>query len=343
MIFQQLPISLKVFGRRAFGLVLSLLIGASAGAQTITTISCDSLMKLPFVGFEPDRLPQGFLDCFGGNPADIISMKKWMQILSSSGGDDYTVGDMKHVLDSMDQATGYRQAGLKIDACRELYRRALNPANWTKDSADLERCGLQQQALGFMSSMVREGKTQEGWTLSSLSAAYARELPELLRQEAAAHSSHCQNTEYRKFSFDLRAYEDPDSAMACAREKGLPVLFIFASWMNTVTRRTEEITLRELDLFSRINRETVLLVLYADDPSPLENEKQFVGTAEGKTVSNRGELAVELAYRYLKIKNPPGLALVNPEGKVLYSIFGEPTRDDFFKLLDSAKTPAGNN
>ena len=306
-------------------------------AQASVTITCDSLFKMPFVGFNPDRLPDGFLACFGGHEADIPMMKKWALLLSSNQGDDYTVGDMKRVLDSVDRATPYRKTASVMEACRAVYRQPLRPDFWFEDSLAMNQCGANPRMLHAMGNMVRAGKTQPGWTLAALSAAYEKNLPELLKLEAENHSLHCGTAPIRPFSFGLKTYDDLPAALACAQKIEKPVLLFFASWMNNVTRRTEDLTLRELDLFTRLNRETIQLLLYADDPTPLPPDRQYMGMAEDTLISTQGAQAVELAYRYLQIKHPPGMVLLHPDGSVLYSKIGEPTRDDLFLVLELAQ------
>ncbi len=301
-------------------------------------ISCDSLMSMPFLRFHPSKLPEGFLDCFGGHTADIMMMKKYMQVLSSNRGDDYTVGEMKRILDSVDQATDYRANALRIEACRAEYRRALIPENWSEDSLALHACGARPLALEAMGKMVRSGRTEEDWTLGQLFSVYERELADRLESEALQHSNYCGNGSARRFSFGLKAFDDPEAALECAAAKDLPVLFIFSSWMNSVTRRLEESTLRELDLFTRINRESIVLVLYEDDPSPLPPEMQYKSPADGSPINTRGGMAQDWAYRYLKIKSPPGVVVLNAKGEKLDELIGEPTRDDLIRMLDrSAK------
>lgn len=311
--------------------------GTVVQAQTTGSISCDSLFRMPFVGFNPDRLPDGFLDCMGGHAADVPMMKKWALLLSSNQGDNYTVGDMKRVLDSLDQATQYRKTSIAMDACRSVYRQPLRPEFWFEDSLAMNRCGANPRMLNAMGNLVRTGKTEPGWTLGALSAAYEKNLPNLLKQEGQNHSLHCGTVPIRPFSFGLKAYDNPVAAMACAQNIDKPVFMVFASWMNSMTRRTEDLTLRELDLFTRLNRETLQLVLYADDPTPLPPDQQYLGTAEDTLITTQGALAVEWAYRYLQIKHPPGIVLLHPDGSLLYSKIGEPTRDDLFIVLELAQ------
>ncbi len=314
-------------------MVLGLGALGNVSSQTTTTITCDSLMKMPFVGFNPDKLPDGFLDCMGGHTADVLMMKKYMHVLSATQGDDYTVGDMKHVLDSLNQVNHFRESADKIEACRKIYRRPFVLKNWPDDSLALHQCGINVRSLTVLSQMVRKPDFQTA-TLGSLYAAFENDLPALLKNEGEQHSSYCAIQEPKPYSYGLKAFDDPEAAFACAREKNLPVIFIFASWMNTVTKRTEEITLRDLDLFTRINRDAVLLVMYYDDPTPLPIEKQTEGHAEPGPMKTYGARAIEWSYRYLQIKHPPGIVLLDSSEKSLYTFIGEPTRDELNKLLE---------
>lgn len=336
-----LPRSLRfaALARRAKGFTLAglILVTPALQAQTTVSITCDSLFAMPFVGFNPDRLPEGFLDCMGGHAADIPMMKKWALLLSSNQGDDYTVGDMKRVLDSLDQATPYRKTASIMEACRDVYRKPLRPELWHLDSLAMSQCGANPRMVHAMGNLVRAGKTEPGWTLGALSAAYEKSLPELLAAEGQNHSLHCGTAPIRPFSFGFKAYDDPVEALTCAKNIEKPILLFFVSWMNSVTRRTEDLTLRELDLFTRLNRETLQLVMYADDPTPLPPDQQYVGKAADTLITTKGALSMEWAYRYLQIKHPPGIALLHPDGSLLYHKIGEPTRDDLFQVLELAR------
>jgi len=311
--------------------------GSLLRAQSTVSITCDSLFKMPFLAFNPDKLPEGFLDCLGGYEADVPMMKKWALLLSANQGDQYTVGDMKRVLDSVDKAMQYRKTASLVEDCRAVYRQPFRLDAWPSDSLAMQRCGVGPRMLGALGNLARSGTIPAGASLSALVGAYEKNLPNLLQQEVEANGLHCGDAPVRPFSYGLHAYDDPAAAMACANNIEKPILLVFAAWMNNTTRRTEELTLRDLDLFTRLNRETLQLVLYADDPTPLPPDQRFPGAARDTLVSTRGALAVEWAYRYLQIKDPPGVVLLSPDGRTLYTVHGEPTRDDLYALLEEAR------
>ncbi|MFT7589017.1 MAG: hypothetical protein ACI959_001231, partial [Limisphaerales bacterium] len=103
------------------------------------TISCDSLLKVPFSQFNMQRIPAGFLDCLSFTQDDITTLQLEAKKLVGTPGSK-TVGEVKYIIDSLNKL-GYRDNKQKLRDCMALFNKPFTPAGWAADSLRLINCG----------------------------------------------------------------------------------------------------------------------------------------------------------------------------------------------------------
>jgi hypothetical protein len=313
------------------------LLPATLNAQDTTQIDCETLMGMPLLDFQLTDLPDGFLECMDGHPADVWMMRKWANILSSERGDDYTIGEMKQVIDSVDRATGYRDSYDRLMECRVTLERTLAKGTWPADSVRLLGCGQDPTAVLHMGRLVRKGEVAENATLLQLIRTYQSRLPGILESLSKRVSLDCPDTLRRDFAFGLQAFGEPQAALACARENNKPVFFLFGGWVQASTTRLSSGLLKDAALWSRITQETVVMVLYADDGTEMAASRHFEDPRMDTLVHTNGLLAQSWALKTMDIRNPMGIALLRADGQVIAYHVGTPSKEELLRMLDEAK------
>lgn len=207
---------------------LLLFLPSIASADT-TTVSCDSLMTLPWLHFDLSYLPDGFLECMEADLVDLPVMRKWTVNLTASEGSDFTVGRMKEVVDSVAEATGYRDASKRLAACQEILDRVANPETWEKDSLDLYACGVDEGVLQYITSEVPNMEVKSK-TFSEMGTDYVKSIDAKLRA-LSKRANFCGGDPRGAITigFGLKAYRDFPAAFSCASkdpENPRPVLLV---------------------------------------------------------------------------------------------------------------------
>lgn len=315
-----------------------------ANAQDTTTIPCAELMDMPLLDFNLAELPDGFLDCIDGHPADASMMRKFANILSANRGDLYTVREMKHVLDSVDAVEHYRANHDMVQACLARYKQPWNPRNWAGDSLSMRECGMDAEAIAVMGGMVRDSLIPTGKPLQYIIGQYNKALPDLLAERAPLWQSAWWSDDDpsaakadRELGPGLKAFGNPADALDVAKAHGLPVLFVLGGWMNHRTDYFESSVMTDWVLFRRLAQETVPVFAYADDPRLLPEGVAYHSDRLDTLVNTQGLLAKDWAMRVMDIKHPMGFALLSPEGEVLATHIGSVTRFQLEDMLAAAR------
>jgi hypothetical protein len=315
-----------------------------AKAQDTTTISCEALMDMPLLEFNLAELPDGFLECMDGHPADALMIRKYAKILSANQGDDFTVAEMKAVLDSVDAVEHYRANHDLVQGCLLRYKQPLDPYDWPGDSLAMRNCGMDPEAIAVMGYMVRDSLIPHGKPLQYLIGRYNKMLPELLAEKAPEWQAVWANPDNpmskradRTLGPGLKAFAHPADALDCALDAELPVLFVLGGWAHNRTDYFESSVLTDWVLFRRLAQETVPLFVYADDPRPLPEGITYFSQRLDTTVQTHGQLARDWALRLMDIQHPLGFALLSPEGEVLATHIGSITRFKLEDMLAAAK------
>ena len=251
-------------------LLLFLPFMASASTDT-TEVSCDSLMTLPWLQFDLSYLPDGFLECMEADRVDLPVMRKWTVNLAASEGSDFTVGRMKEVVDSVAEATGYRDANKRLAACQEVLDRVANPETWEKDSLDLYACGVDEGVLQYITSQVPYME-EEGQTFTEMGKQYVKSIDAKLRA-LSKRANFCGGDPRGAMTigFGLKAYRDFPAAFSCAGkdpENPRPVLLII-TYGDKSLGRLRKGAFKDLENWHMITTNYVPLVIDMFDKSPL--------------------------------------------------------------------------
>ncbi|HVD98192.1 MAG TPA: cytochrome c biogenesis protein CcdA [Cytophagaceae bacterium] len=138
----------------------------------------------------------------------------------------------------------------------------------------------------------------------------------------------------------LQGYFDYRQAIACAKEKNLPVFIDFTGHGCANCRRMEANVWSEEKVFSILNNDYVLVALYVDERTELP-ESEWITGADGSLKKTIGKVNHDLEISRYHNAAQPFYVLLNPytEQPLVKDIIGsEPNVEKFVQYLEQGKT-----
>lgn len=115
----------------------------------------------------------------------------------------------------------------------------------------------------------------------------------------------------------LNCFHDLDEAIAYANKVNKPILIDFTGYTCVNCRKMEENVWPKPEVFKLISEEYVLVSLYVDDKTELQQEEQYISEYSGQKVRNVGAKWGDLQAKEFGTNSQPYYALISAEGKVL--------------------------
>jgi thiol:disulfide interchange protein DsbD len=117
----------------------------------------------------------------------------------------------------------------------------------------------------------------------------------------------------------LKGYFDYEQGMACAREKGKPVLLDFVGHSCKNCKKMYANVWSDPRVTEIINNEYILIVLYTDDRTPLPENEWITSSVDGKVKKTMGKRNVDFEISKFKSNALPLYAALNNNGDVITS------------------------
>lgn len=115
----------------------------------------------------------------------------------------------------------------------------------------------------------------------------------------------------------LDAFYDYEEGLAYAREVNKPVLIDFTGWSCVNCRKMEASVWPEPEVLKRLKEDYVLISLYVDDRTELDDSEKYVSDFSGKKISRIGQKWSDMQASVYGTNSQPYYVIVNHEGDKL--------------------------
>lgn len=117
--------------------------------------------------------------------------------------------------------------------------------------------------------------------------------------------------------YGLEGYYDYEQGLACAREKGLPVLLDFKGHACANCKEMEGKVWSDPEVLSRLREQFVIIALYTDDRTKLAEEDWKVSNIDGKVKNTLGKVNADLEIEKFGTNSQPLYVITDHNGNAL--------------------------
>jgi len=148
------------------------------------------------------------------------------------------------------------------------------------------------------------------------------DLPGIIREYSSeSESTLCDEPRYQnkfRLPHGLKGYFDYDQALACAREKNMPLFVDFTGHGCVNCREVEANIWSDPQVLRYLRNDFVIASLYVDDFTRLPENEIYLSKETGFTIETVGEKNFDLEQTLFEVNSQPYYALIDPHtGKVL--------------------------
>jgi thiol:disulfide interchange protein len=151
----------------------------------------------------------------------------------------------------------------------------------------------------------------------------------------------CEPPKYADFlhlPHGLKGYFDYEQAVRCAREQNKPVFIDFTGHGCTNCREMEAVVWSDLRVLERLRNDYVVVALYVDDKTELEERDWYTSEYDKKVKKTIGKQNADLQIRRLQNNAQPFYVLIHPDETVLVAPYGyDRDADKFVAFLEEGK------
>jgi thiol:disulfide interchange protein DsbD len=115
----------------------------------------------------------------------------------------------------------------------------------------------------------------------------------------------------------LQGYFDYEQGMACAREKGLPVLLDFKGHACANCKEMEGKVWSDPEVLRRLSQNFVIIALYTDDRTRLPEDEWKVSPVDGKMQKTLGKVNADLEIAMFGTNTQPLYVITDHNGNAL--------------------------
>jgi thiol:disulfide interchange protein DsbD len=136
-------------------------------------------------------------------------------------------------------------------------------------------------------------------------------------QTAAENSVLCSEPKYNdifKMPLGLQGYFDYKQGLACAKEKGKPVLIDFKGHACANCKRMEAKVWSDPEVFRKLRDNFIIIELYVDDRTQLPENEWVISAIDGKQKKTIGKLYEDLEISKFKTNALPLYVITDAEG-----------------------------
>ncbi|MCA1756809.1 MAG: thioredoxin family protein [Bacteroidales bacterium] len=117
--------------------------------------------------------------------------------------------------------------------------------------------------------------------------------------------------------YGLQGYYEYEQGMACAREKGLPVLLDFKGHACANCKEMEGKVWSDPEVLRRLSQNFVIIALYTDDRTKLPEEEWRVSPVDGKMQKTMGKVNADLEIEMFGTNTQPLYVITDHDGNAL--------------------------
>ncbi len=115
----------------------------------------------------------------------------------------------------------------------------------------------------------------------------------------------------------LKGYFDYDQGMACAKEKGLPVLLDFKGHACSNCKEMEAKVWSDTDVLRRLNENFIIIALYTDDRTKLPEDEWITSSVDGKVKNTIGKINADREIEMFGTNSQPLYVITGYDGIAL--------------------------
>ena len=141
----------------------------------------------------------------------------------------------------------------------------------------------------------------------------------------------------------INGFFDYEEGMEYAIKVNKPVLLDFTGHSCANCRRMEESVWSDPEVLRKIKEDFVLISLYVDDKTDLDEKDRYISTFSGKNIKNIGQKWSDFQASTFKTNSQPYYVILNHDGEIL----GDPEAfnldiNNYIKFLDKGKEAFGH-
>lgn len=124
------------------------------------------------------------------------------------------------------------------------------------------------------------------------------------------------------FPFGLKGYFTYKEALACAAEKGKPILIDFKGHTCANCKKMEQEVWSNSEVQKLLSNEFVLVALYTDDKAELPAKDWYISKFDGKQKKTMGQVNSDIQSSVFQTNTLPYYVIVNEKGEILNQPIG---------------------
>jgi len=169
------------------------------------------------------------------------------------------------------------------------------------------------------------------------------DLPGIIREYSSeSESTLCDEPRYQnkfRLPHGLKGYFDYDQALACAREKNMPLFVDFTGHGCVNCREVEANIWSDPQVLRYLRNDFVIASLYVDDFTRLPENEIYLSKETGFTIETVGEKNFDLEQTLFEVNSQPYYALIDPHtGKVLNNpVAYTKSVNEYLRFLEQGK------
>ncbi len=222
------------------------------------------------------------------------------------------------------KSPGYETLKNTIINSNTLDRMLVNTKNWQKADSIMSLMHIDEEIISAVKEHSQNG-IDEGETYLSILHNKVEEMteePELEQIEDPFFKTEKNNV-----------FSSYDEALAKALKLNKPLLIYFTGWTCINCRRMEEEVFGNKEISSYMSENFILLMLYADDRSPLPEDEIYTSEKTGKRIDTVGKRNAELEMTKFNKNWQPFIVLVDANESIILESGYERNKDVFMEFL----------
>ncbi|MCG8579000.1 MAG: thioredoxin family protein [Bacteroidales bacterium] len=274
-----------------------------------------------------------------GNNAQLLALGALKNsVNSNSTSEDFitekiTYQELLEQLMQVREMEDYPKIREVVIAKNQLEKRNASQSDWQNDKILILKMGFNEQQTNEIYELVIE---HEGLPYIELLGIYVQSL-EQKKEEAKAKKMKNDNTKELFYLHGIKIYKDYQAGIRAAEEADKPVLLYFTGFGCVNGRKMEDSLFMNDEIAKHINDKLVLISLYVDDRSRLEENEIRYSKTLGREMKIKGHVYQEMQVKEFNANSQPFLVLLNTNKEEVSRIGYTKSVDDFKSFLGIKK------
>jgi hypothetical protein len=246
----------------------------------------------------------------------------------------FTFKDLKEQLMEFKKLEVYSQIRMVVEAKNEIIKRSASIKNWNTDKELLIKMGFDESHLNDIHTIVIENDSKPYSEIFKIftDSIIAQKERQKIEKEIYDSKLKEENPGLEEWIKGLYVYKDYDLGLKKSKELNKPLLIYFNCYGCVNARRIEDKILLEPDIQNYINNKLILVNLFVDEKSKLNENEIYFSEVLKIDVKYTGQINLELEMKKFNSDIQPLFVLLDLNGNEISRI-GYTNKLEDFKLF----------